>query len=191
MPPRTGRLAAVTLPSAFALLGCSSSSGANGPVDITGTWLLCDSSAQLGQYDFPGGGYWVTPGGYVLRITLQQGVAAGSEIGGDGGPVYRPAGFDVDSGVTSVILSGPFDPTSRVWTAGFLWPHGEQYPTVVATYPALLTFSADGTRFTGILSNDVGVTASWFGGRDDGSFDCNTGSPAPGGATPRRGGRAP
>ena len=142
MPPRTGRLVAVTLPSAFALLGCSSSSGANGPVDITGTWLLCDSSAQLGQYDFPGGGYWVTPGGYVLRITVRQGIADGSEIGGDGGPIYRPAGF-------------------------------EQYPTVVATYPALLTFSADGTRFTGILSNDIGVTASWFGGRDDGSFNCN------------------
>jgi hypothetical protein len=197
MTSLSSSLTLFTLLSTSAVLACAcaSSGGASDPVDITGTWLLCDTAAQAGQSDHPGGGNYVRVGGEILDVTVQQGIASASEVGGDGGPVSESIGWLTDSGVacdggscgeTNVLLSGPFDPTSRVWTAGFLWPHETQYPTIVETYPALLTFSADGTRFTGIMDDGSGAQVSWFGGRDDGTFTCSSGS---GGGSSGSGGR--
>ncbi len=158
----------------------SSSSGAGAPLDVTGTWRLCESGAS----DDPGGFHYVAPGGVLLDLTQQQGSASASEIGGDGGVVelstgwINDAGFLCDGGScgdTTVLLGGPFDPVSRVWSAGFLWPHRDDTGATIETYPARLTFSADGQRFTGIIDDGSGG-ASLFGGREDGSFTCAVGA---------------
>jgi hypothetical protein len=179
-----GALAACSSPSSApsAAQGSpgSPSTQAAGPLEVTGTWLLCDAAAQEGRSDYAGGGNYIAPGGWILDVSVNDGVASAVEIGGDGGPVYVSSGWVDDAGTdcdgsscgeTDIVLSGPLDPSTRVWSAGFLWPHGN-----VSTYPARIVFSADGTRFTGDISAyDEQVAV--FGGRDDGSFSCGSGAP--------------
>jgi hypothetical protein len=176
---------AATVFTLSAVMACSSSSGgSSGPLDITGTWRLCDVAAESGMSDYPGGGTYIEQGGILLELTEQQGLATASEMSGDGGVVQQSIGWIDDAGdfcdggscgETSVLLSGPFDPVSRVWSAGFLWPHGEGTGGTIETYPARLTFSVDGARFTGIMDDGSGP-ANWFGGREDGSFACASGA---------------
>ncbi len=142
-----------------------------GLVDITGTWLLCDTDGETDETS-------IGTGGIVLRVTLRGGVADGAQLGGDGGAIYHPvevndAGTECtgDCGETDVQLGGPFDPATRVWSAGYYWPHGDATQNYYETYPARIVFSADGTRFTGVLSGDYGESAL-FGGRNDGAFSC-------------------
>ena len=160
----------------------SASTAPPGPVDITGAWLLCDAAAQAGRSDYGGGGNYIGVGGMLLGLSVKNGVASGVQIGRDGGPIYQSIGYENDAGMdcdgscgeTDVAVGGPFDPATRVWSAGFLWPHGN-----IPTYPMRIVFSADGTRFTGVLSA-YEVEAAVYGGRDDGSFTCASGAGASG-----------
>lgn len=192
--------------SSFVHAGCSSATEAQGvvdagtststantvdagdagarPVDIQGEWLLCDVNAQKGggSYDNGGGYDYVPTGGDVLDITVQHGVAAAVQVGGDGGPVWTAetwvddAGNPCDGGpcsYTDVLLSGPFYAMTRVWSAGFAW--------TTPSYPARVTFSPDGNRFTGFIQAPDG-NANIFGGRNDGAFTCAQGASGPSGS---------
>jgi len=128
-----------------------SDSGAAG-ADISGIWRLCGSA-----------GYYVQSGGEVIAITVAQGQASAYELAADGGAVLLK-GAGADGGDSTTLLSGPYDTGSRIWSPQFNWAS-------TTNYSARLTFSADGTRFTGTLSV-YGPPIAWYGGREDGSFVC-------------------
>ena len=174
---------ALVLFTLSAVAACSSVGGSSKQLDITGTWRLCDVAAETGGSDYPGGGTYLQPGGILLDVTQQGGVVSASQIGADGGAVEHTTGWSDDAGLfceggscgqTSVLLSGPFDAASRVWSAAYLSPHFGDAGTDIETYPARLTFSADGDHFTGIM-DDGFSGANWTGGREDGTFTCASG----------------
>jgi hypothetical protein len=131
--------------------GTTGSDSADASADISGTWRLCGTDT-----------YYVPSGGEVIVITAAQGQASAYELGGDGGVVVQLAA-GADGGDTTTMLDGPYDAASRVWMPRFYWPNND--------YSARLTFSTDGTRFTGTLSA-YGSPSAWWGGREDGSFVC-------------------
>jgi len=94
----------------------------------------------------------------VLDLAMDAGTLAATKV-------------NVDA--STPFLSGPLDPSSRVWTADVGWPHNDGQGGTIPTYPAAaqITFSADATRFEGTV-NLPDETGTWHGGREDGTFAC-------------------
>jgi hypothetical protein len=134
--------------------GSTGSDSGGASSEISGIWRLCGSA-----------GYYVQPGGEVIVITAAQGQASAYELAADGSAVVQQTAGP-DGGDTTTLLSGPYDTPSRVWTPQF-------YESGHNVYSARLTFSADGTRFTGTLSAYGPDPITWYGGREDGTFTCS------------------
>ncbi len=136
------------------------------PQDLAGLWRLCDTGSQANPQELNAVPY----GGLRVSVTAQ------------GGVLLATMGGAYDGGLAQV-LDGPIDMTSRTWTADVCISEG--LPLDRSTGTATLVFGADGTRLTGAYLDSIsGSTDIWYGGREDGTFTCESGgAPADGGGS--------